>query len=133
MASSRTVVTWLWLMPFALRQMYRPLLSPSTDCRYSCGRAAASPMVWIPTEIRRAAVWLPQPYRLPMGRGHIFSGISSGNRVCVLSGFVKSLAILARSLLVDIPTLTVNPKVSRTSSRIRPARPTGSSVPETSM
>ena len=51
----------------------------------------------------------PAMYSSPMGSGHIFSRISSGNSVCIRSGFSKSEAILARSLFVDIPIFTVNP------------------------
>ena len=50
------------------------------------------------------------------GSGHIFSCISSGKRVCTLSGFSNSPAIFASSLLLEIPTFTVNPRVSRISS-----------------
>ena len=76
-------------------------------------------MVLIPKERRRSALTPPQPKREPMGRGHIFSGTSSGQRVWVLSGFSKSLAIFARSLLEEIPTFTVNFSLVRISSRMR--------------
>ena len=61
---------------------------------------------------------LPQRKSSPTGSGHILPSISSGNSVCTLSGFSKSLAIFARSLLDDMPTLTVKPSSRRIRSLI---------------
>ena len=75
-------------------------------------------MVWIP----RFSIffWAEPPTKNSsrMGSGHSFDGISSGNSVWHLSGFSKSEAILANSLLGATPMLTVNPSSRRIRSRI---------------
>ena len=128
MASSRTGETVDRPSPLEALWMYFPDLSPRWSVRTSTGVWAASPMVLIPRVRRRAAVLPPHPYRSPMGRGQSFAGTSSGNRVWVLSGFSKSLAILARSLLPEIPTFTVKPRVSLILSRICAARACAASL-----
>ncbi len=71
------------------------------------------------------SVDFPTRNRSPTGSRHILSGISCGNSVCTRSGFLKSLAIFASSLFVDIPTFTVNPSSRRISSLMRAADSTG--------
>ena len=75
-------------------------------------------MVWIP--IPSSLFWAERPTKNSsrMGSGHIFSGISSGKRVWHMSGFLKSEAILARSLLGAIPIFTVKPSSRQMRSRI---------------
>jgi len=53
--------------------------------------------------------------------------LKAGKSVCTLSGFSKSEAILASSLLQDMPTFTVKPKELRMLSFIRRAAATGDS------
>ena len=62
-----------------------------------------------PEKTAGSSILCPTMYRSPIGSGQSLEGISSGHRVCTLSGFSNSQAILARSLFVDIPILTVKP------------------------
>ena len=71
------------------------------------------------------AVAGPTKNRSDTGRGHIFSGISCRYRVWTRSGLRKSEAILARSLLWDMPMFTVKPSSSRILSFIRAAASSG--------
>ena len=75
-------------------------------------------MVWMPMAFSFPAVALPTENNSPTGNGQNFSGISSGKRVCTRSGFSKSLAILAKSLLRLTPMFTVKPSSVRMASRI---------------
>ncbi len=52
-------------------------------------------------------VLLPHITNSPTSSGHTLEAISSLNHVCTLSGFSKSEAILAHSLLFPIPIFTV--------------------------
>ena len=76
----------------------------------SSGRVDAScPIVLIPYEFSLNAVFFPTQSRSPTSSGHIFAFTSSVQSVWTLSGFSKSEAIFASSLLEPTPTLTVNP------------------------
>ena len=79
-------------------------------CIFSGLHIAKSFIVSIPSSLNFAAVLFPTMNKSPTGSGHIFFIISSLYRVWTLSGFSKSEAILAQSLLFPMPTLTVNPK-----------------------
>ena len=81
-------------------------------------------MVRMPSFFSVSTLEPPAMYSSRTGRGHIFTLISSGKRVWTLSGFSKSEAILASSLLEEIPILTVNPNFSRTLSLISKAADT---------
>ena len=83
--------------------------------------AASSPMVVIPRSLNFFSVRLPTIKRSPTGRGHIFTGISSLKRGWTRSGFVKSDATFARSLLKLTPILTVKPNSLEIRSRISSA------------
>ena len=59
------------------------------------------------------------------GSGQSFCGTSSGNSVWTLSGFSNSPAILASSLLDEMPIFTVKPSSSRMRVRSSSAAATG--------
>ena len=99
--------------------------SPRIRFSLSWSACARSPMVLIFASAKRLADAPPTNSSSPTGSGHIFCGISSGNSVCTLSGFSKSLAILAQSLFRPIPIFTVKPSSSRIRSLISWARAIG--------
>ena len=68
-------------------------------------------MVWIPRLLQFPPGCFAKEQKVPNGkRPHLCRGFPPGIRVCTLSGFSKSEAILASSLLVrKCPTFTVNP------------------------
>ena len=72
---------------------------------------------------------LPTQSRSRTPSGHIFAGTSSVQRVCTLSGFSKSEAILASSLFGPMPTLTVKPSSLRMRFLSSVATATGSCRP----
>ncbi len=75
---------------------------------------AKSPMVFICILYNLGTVLFPNINNSEIGNFHIFSEISSVYKVCILSGLVKSDAILASSLLLATPMFTVNPNSSFT-------------------
>ena len=105
-------------MPLAYCRMRTAYFSPRWDLSTPRLQHASCPMVCSP----RFSIFLcaapPTKNNSRIGRGHILSATSRGNRVWHLSGFSKSEAILARSLLVEIPIFTVNPRSFLIRSRI---------------
>ena len=81
----------------------------SADLRGHCGYSIGSREYLNYMERKVPLQDLPAIYSSLIGSGHIFCRISSGKRVCVLSGFSKSEAIFASSLFSEIPIFTVKP------------------------
>lgn len=81
-------------------------------------RPGRSPIVRMRAAVSFSARARPTESRSPTGSGQSFCGISAGKRVWTLSGFSKSLAILARSLFSEMPTLTVKPSSEKMASLI---------------
>ena len=112
-------------MPFAKFQILSPCFF-KFSFKSSLSQAASCPIVWIPIFSSFFTVAFPTKRRFPTGSGHIFFWISSGNRVCTLSGFSKSDAIFARYLFSEIPIFTVKPSSSLILLRILSAASRGS-------
>ena len=91
---------------------------PNFFIRYSSLVWASVYMVVIFCSFSFWEVFFPIINKSSTGSGHIFIGISFVKRVCTLSGFWKSEAILAHNLLFPIPTLTVKPYIFFMSSLI---------------
>ena len=85
-------------------------------------------MVRTPWASRRSSVFFPTQSRSRTPSGHIFSSTSCSQSVCTLSGFSKSEAIFASSLLAPIPTFTVKPSEALISSLSRVATATALSL-----
>ena len=95
-------------IPLAKFQIVSPCFF-NKDFKTLTSAFAKSPIVFIPKDFNFFSDAPPTKNKSLTGNGHIFLSISSGNKVCTKSGFLKSLAIFARSLLLDTPTFTVNP------------------------
>jgi hypothetical protein len=95
-------------------------------CFKKTGSAAASwPIVRMPMSRSLSSVARPTKNSSPAGSGQSLSGSSGGKSVCTLSGFSKSPAILASSLLQEMPMFTVKPSSSRMRFLSRSAASTG--------
>ena len=125
-ASSLCAFTGESSIPLAYLHRWCPAFSPRSLWISLSSLCASSPIVLMPDCISFFSEAAPRDRRSRTGRGHIFSGISSGNRVCTLSGFSKSEAIFASSLLTDMPIFTVKPSSRRILSFISQAVATGS-------
>ena len=113
LASSGFIFTGESSRPRAYRYNCCPAFSPRSAWILGFFSWARSPMVRIPASLSFFSEDFPRKRRSLTGSGHIFTGISSGNRVCTLSGFSKSEAIFASSLLTEMPIFTVNPSSVR--------------------
>ena len=125
-ASSASVSTEDSSLPLAYSHTCLPIFCPSSACMLKRLAFASAPIVVIPACSSFLAVAGPTVKSSPTRSGHSFSRISPSNRVWTLSGFSKSLAIFASSLLLATPIFTVKPRLSRISSFILRASSTGS-------